>query len=289
MRGATVTPPRMLTPTLLCLVATASPIKVATARFNAVDVSEGRADFYTEHFADRLGDEGVDVVTPREVQTLLGLERQKALLGCDEMTSSCLAEIGSALGVDGVVLGDVAKVGDGYQLNVKVISAINGRRLAAQSAKVATEGQLLEALTLAAGKIAADLSRELEKPLGAKRTTGDIVLNEQPKLEPSAAKKLWWLPAVAGVAIGAGGAVGLGVAEGARARLATDTLTTAQADELLASGQTARTLGWVGVGVGSAAVVTGLAMLLLGGDAPAAPVASITQDGAVIGFTGRLP
>lgn len=276
---------------LLLLAVSAAPIKVAAARFNAVDVSEGRADFYTEHFADRLADEGVDVVTPREVQTLLGLERQKSLLGCDEMTSSCLAEIGSALGVDGVVLGDVAKVGTGYQLNVKVISAVNGRRLAAQSARVAGEGQLLEALSLAAVEIAKELSRELAKPLGAKNTRGSIVINEKPPAtEPSAAKKLWWLPAVAGVAIGAGGAVGLGVAESTRASLSTGMHTKTEADALLQSGQTARTLGWVGVGVGAAALGTGLLMLVLGGEVPVAtPVASLSADGAVIGFAGRLP
>lgn len=279
----------MLTTTLLCLIASASPIKVAAARFNAVDVSEGRADFYTEHFADRLADEGVDVVTPREVQTLLGLERQKVLLGCNEMTSSCLAEIGSALGVDGIVLGDVAKVGDGYQMNVKVISAVNGRRYSAKSAKVATEGALLEALTLAAKQIANDLSRELEKPLGAKRVNTDIVVLEKPATEPSAARKFWWLPVVAGVAIGAGGGVGLGLAESHRAKLERENLTPQQAGELLSSGQTARTLGWVGVGVGAAAIGTGVLMLVLGKDAPAVPVASLSSNGAVVGLSGSFP
>lgn len=280
----------MLTTTLLCLVASASPIKVAAARFNAVDVSEGRADFYTEHFADRLADEGVDVVTPREVQTLLGLERQKVLLGCNEMTSSCLAEIGSALGVDGIVLGDVAKVGDGYQMNVKVISAVNGRRYSAKSAKVPTEGALLEALTLAAKQIAVDLSRELEKPLGAKRVSDDIVVTEKvAAVEPSAAKKLWWLPVVAGVAIGAGGGVGLGIAESNRARLVSEDLSPQEAQALLSSGQTARTLGWVGVGVGAAAIGTGVLMLVLGKDAPAVPVASVSSNGAVVGLSGSFP
>ncbi|MGV3623130.1 MAG: hypothetical protein ACO1OB_20085 [Archangium sp.] len=280
----------MLTTTLLCLVASASPIKVATARFNAVDVSEGRADFYTEHFADRLADEGVDVVTPREVQTLLGLERQKALLGCDEMTSSCLAEIGSALGVDGIVLGDVAKVGDGYQMNVKIISAVNGRRLSAKSARIASEGALLEALTVAAKQIAVDLSRELDKPLGARRADADIGVTEVPAArEPSAARTFWWLPAAAGVAIGAAGGVGLGIAESNRARLASENLSAPQASELLSNGQTARTLGWVGVGVGAAALGTGLLMLILGGDTPAAPVATVSADGAVVGFAGRFP
>lgn len=267
----------MLTTTLLCLVASAPPIKVAATRFNAVDVSEARADFYTEHFADRLADEGVDVITSREVQTMIGLERQKALLGCNEL-SSCVAEIGSALGVDGIVLGDVAKVGDGYQVNVKVISAANGRRFSAKSARVETEAALLEALSLAAKQTALDLSRELGRPLSARRAT-----------EPPPAKRFWWLPAVAGVAIGAAGGVGLGVAESNRARLASENLSPAQASDLLSSGQTARTLGWVGVGVGAAALGTGVLMLILGGDPPAAPVASVSADGAVVGFAGRFP
>lgn len=80
----------MLTPTLLLCVLSAAP-KVAVTRFSVIDLRDARAEFYTEHFADRLHDQGVDVVTPREVQALLGLDRQKQLLGCDE-SSSCVTE-----------------------------------------------------------------------------------------------------------------------------------------------------------------------------------------------------
>ena len=275
----------MITTSLFCLLAAASPIKVAAVRFNVVDVSESRAEFFTEHFADRLDDEGVDVITPREVQTMLGLERQKELLGCNADGTSCLAEIGSALGADGIAIGDIAKVGDGFQLNVKIISATDGRRFTARSTSVANEAALLEALTVAAKEMAPELSRELGKPLGPKRASTSAVVTR----EPSAVKKYWWVPTLAGAVIGAAGAVNLGLAEGSRARLDSQTLSTREANELLANGQTTRTAGWVSVGIGAAAVGAGVLMLLLGGDAPVTPVASVSSNGAVVGLSGSLP
>ena len=110
---------------LLSLAVTVAPapsIKVAATRLNAVDASAERADFYTEFLADRLADQGVEVTSPREVAALLGLERERALLGCDE-ASSCITELAGALGVDALMLGDVAKLATGFQVNVKVLSA----------------------------------------------------------------------------------------------------------------------------------------------------------------------
>lgn len=274
----------MVTSSLLCLLAAAAPIKLAAVRFHVVDVSESRAEFFTEHFADRLDDEGVDVITPREVQTMLGLERQKELLGCADGTS-CLAEIGSALGADGIAIGDIAKVGDGFQLNVKIISAIDGRRFSARSTSVANEAALLEALTVAAKEMAVELSRELGKPLGPKRAVSTLAV----RTEPSTVKKFWWAPVLGGAIVGAGGAVSLVLAESTRAQLDSRTLSTQEANMLLSSGQTQRTIGWVGVGVGAAAIGTGVLMLLLGKDVPAVPVASVSSNGAVVGLSGSFP
>jgi hypothetical protein len=56
--------------------------------------------------AKDLRDLGFQVITPTDIGAALGLERQKQILGCTE--SSCLAEIGGAMGADYIVHGEMA-------------------------------------------------------------------------------------------------------------------------------------------------------------------------------------
>jgi TolB-like protein len=61
-----------------------------------------------------------DVLSARDVQTLLGAERQRQLLGCSE-EGSCLAEMAGALGARFVLSGSLAKLGDTYQLTLQTL------------------------------------------------------------------------------------------------------------------------------------------------------------------------
>lgn len=264
---------------LLLAVVPAAPNvpNVAVTGFSVVDLSAQRAEFYTEHFADRLADQGLRVVTPREISTPLGMERQRALLGCqDDAAKSCLIEMANALGVDGVVLGTVAKVGAEFQINLKIIASSSGRRLAVHSSKVSSEGAIVDALTQAAPSMASQVNAALGRTSAA---TGSV-------------RAWWWLPATVGVLAAAGGTVGLVVAENSRARLVSgESLGPTTGTELFESGKTARTLGWVGVGVGAIAIGTAVGFLLAGGSSTSSvtPVATLSADGASIGFVGRLP
>ena len=60
------------------------------------------------------------VVSSKDVQTMLGVERQKQLLGCSE-GSSCLMELGGALGARFVMSGSVARLGPSFQLSLQTI------------------------------------------------------------------------------------------------------------------------------------------------------------------------
>jgi hypothetical protein len=73
---------------------------------------------------------GVSVVTQSDVAALLGVERQRQLLGCTD--AGCIAEIGGALGADRVVHGSVGRVGASLVVN---LSSLYARR-AAQAASV---------------------------------------------------------------------------------------------------------------------------------------------------------
>lgn len=61
----------------------------------------------TDHLARAIT--GVRVVTARDISVLLGFERQKQLLGCSD-DGMCMAELGNALGVQGVL--SELRVGD---------------------------------------------------------------------------------------------------------------------------------------------------------------------------------
>src|SRR4051794_22788356 len=106
---------------LALLVATPSiPVKLAASNVRAVDVSLDRAQLWADHLAQQLSLQGLQVTTHSEVQTLLGFERQKQLLGCDEKSPACLAELAGGLGVEGLVLTSIAGAGKGFLVNVRI-------------------------------------------------------------------------------------------------------------------------------------------------------------------------
>src|SRR2546421_6199645 len=60
------------------------------------------------------------VVAGRDIQAMLGFERQKDMMGCSD--AACLAEIGGALGVDRIVAAHIGKVGTTFVVNIKLIN-----------------------------------------------------------------------------------------------------------------------------------------------------------------------
>jgi hypothetical protein len=73
---------------------------------------------------------GAEVVTQRDIVSILSLENQKAMLGCS--TDACMAELGGALGADRLVAGDMARLGESFLLHVRVVE-VKKVRVAAQA------------------------------------------------------------------------------------------------------------------------------------------------------------
>ncbi|MDP1828923.1 MAG: hypothetical protein Q8L48_37020 [Archangium sp.] len=87
-------------------------------------VEPAQLESVTERLATTLQARGVfEVLSTKDVQTLLGLERQKQLLGCSETSSSCIAELGGALGARFVLSGSLVKLGDAFQLTLSTLDA----------------------------------------------------------------------------------------------------------------------------------------------------------------------
>jgi hypothetical protein len=256
------------------VVLTAAPIRLAAPGLALVNVDEKLGSFFNEHIALQLKLARIEVVTQREMQSLLGMERQKQLLGCQE-GSSCMAEIANALGTDGMLMGDIAKVGTRYQLNLKIISATNSNTLAVFAENVSAEDQVVDALTRGAYLLAVDVSHALGRP-------------PPPEVGGGAdTRKFAWAPLALGAIGVVGGAVAIGVSEGAYQKLKNDAVVLDGA-QTLALGKTTGNLAVAGFTVGGVALAGAAALLLFGGR-PAPVSVAVGPQGAAVVFQGAFP
>jgi TolB-like protein len=77
----------------------------------------------TEAITQEVADRGFfQVLSSKEVQTMIGFERQKQMAGCSAETD-CLTELGGALGARFVMGGTVTKLGDAYQLSLQTLDS----------------------------------------------------------------------------------------------------------------------------------------------------------------------
>src|SRR4051794_11103737 len=113
----------MLALSLLLLTAAPAPLRLAVPDFSVINVDKESAAFFMDRFAYRLRTKGLAVTTATEIDAVLGLERQKALLGCAEDASSCQMEILAAIGADGIVRARIARFGQRFELSLTLIDA----------------------------------------------------------------------------------------------------------------------------------------------------------------------
>ena len=64
-----------------------------------------------------------EVISSKDVETLLNVERQRELMGCSDEATNCLTELAGALGARFVLNGSVARLGDAYQLNLQTMDS----------------------------------------------------------------------------------------------------------------------------------------------------------------------
>jgi TolB-like protein len=77
----------------------------------------------TEAVTQEVADRGFfQVLSSKEVQTLVGLERQKQLVGCSE-ADQCLTELAGALDARFILSGSIARLGGAYQLAVQTLDS----------------------------------------------------------------------------------------------------------------------------------------------------------------------
>ncbi len=86
------------------------------------EVGRKRNDAVIGVMAAAIGRLGHTVISTSDIRAMLGFERQKALLGCESDTS-CIAEIGGALGVDLIVSGTLGELGGTFNLSLTLLAS----------------------------------------------------------------------------------------------------------------------------------------------------------------------
>jgi TolB-like protein len=166
----------------------AGKTRIAVTEIRSVQgVSAGTATILSDIVVSEVSENGFDVVSQSDINAMIGFERQKQVLGCAE-DSSCLAEIGGALGVDYMLTGQVGQIGSRYRISLLVVDTKKAKVVARSAqfcdvnedalarAAESTVGQLLGAvrggtiplppapIASAAPKAVAPTSAEAAKP-----------------------------------------------------------------------------------------------------------------------------
>jgi hypothetical protein len=280
-----MTPGLLLALTLLSAAAPA-PLRLAMPGFNTVNVPAAEAQLHQEFLAEQLSSRGLRVLTARDIAAVVGVERQRQLLGCQE--SGCSFEIAGALGADGVITGDLGLLEGAYVWTVKVLAAQDGTVLASRSARSSSARALRDGLQQAA----ADLTRQLSTRLGRKDLDagGAVDAGREGALGGAAPggglRGLAWAPATLGaVLLGAGGVLQWQAAGRHTALQGAGSL--ADAARLRDEGGGLQTGAAVAAGAGVLALGTAAVFLFTGGPQPS--VAVLPGGGAMLGLTGVLP
>lgn len=263
----------MLTVAVMLLLAQSEPVKVALPGLTYSGIEAQLGDAYVERFATLLGRHPlVRVTTRRDIEQLLGMERQKVMLGCAEGSSTCLAELAGGLGVDALLSGSLAKTGSSYTVTMRVLRASTGAEVASTSERLKDEDALSEWL-------------EAEAPRLAERigvAFGRVVPVPKAYFER-------WIPAL----IGAGLLIaGSAMEIGARIDLGTlkdGGVPLAEISGVLQRGKGLEVAGWVLIGVGAASVAASVIWALAGkAESPRVSVIPLS-GGAFVSLGGAFP
>jgi len=108
-------------------------------------------------------DPKLDVISSKDIESMVGFERQKELLGCGD--ASCLVEIGGALGRDYLVASEIAEVGSTYLLSMSLVSVTKAKAAGRLTKRVQFVAQVADTMTAATQELL-ELARkrELEDP-----------------------------------------------------------------------------------------------------------------------------
>ena len=144
----------LLAALLIPLSATADEVSIAVMEFASKGgISEKQMDALGDLLANEIRELGdYRVIGKSDIRAAVDFESQKTLLGCTD--EACIAELGGALGVRYVVVGNISMFGELYLLNLKILDVEKIRVAKGLSRKVSGgESKLIDALSIAAREL----------------------------------------------------------------------------------------------------------------------------------------
>ncbi len=181
--------------------------------------------------------EGVSAISSSEVRDMLGLERQKQLLGCDEAASTCLAEIAGALDADEMVTSELVLVGNTYTLTARRSDMRKGRVVQSQTKRF--EKRDGEELLAVVGPLVEALYPERKLKAGKQRGIEEQAIR---RLNPPPLPRWVFVGSTALAGVAAAGGVTFGLLSADAQRQYGDRLQTATASGAVVSGAELATL-----------------------------------------------
>jgi len=156
-------------------------IRIAVMEFASKGgVSQKQMDALGDLLANEIRAMGkYRVIGKSDIRTALDIETQKNLVGCND--ESCIAEIGGALGVRWVIVGNISKFGEKFLLNLKIMDAEKIRVVKGVSKKVeGGEGALIDALSIAAKELIEGARSEIHPGEEATKPVPDKPVPDKP-------------------------------------------------------------------------------------------------------------
>jgi hypothetical protein len=243
-------------------------VKLAAPGFTSAGVEASLASAWLDRLTSLLTSAGpIKVTTANDLQQVLGLERQRQLVGCESNTS-CLAELVGALGVDGILSGSLAKTGSGFLVTLRVVRPNDGTVVVTLSERLADEKQLGAWFEAQAPELARSVLIAFGHPADAA-----LIKRAPAPLSPV----VRWVPAIVGGAAAVGGGVCLFIAEQSATKLTTARLDATEIHDTASLGRTTQVLGPVLLGAGAAALFTSVIWAATAG--PSTSVAVVPGPG----------
>ncbi len=162
--------------TLTLSLAGAAPERVVVPEVSVTDPSLRPLAVQTqERLATELQRlERFEVLTSGDVAQLLGLERQRQLLGCDEAAGSCLAELSNALGAPWLATGSLSGTAARVRFDFKFVSVATSRVVVREGGDVRPE-ELPALVTQVVRAVAASFSTSERAKAGEPSVAGPVV------------------------------------------------------------------------------------------------------------------
>lgn len=165
---------------LLALPASAKSRIVVTGINASSDALKPVALSINEQVMTDLGrEEWLDVLGTSDVQDLIGLERQKQLMGCTD-NSTCMVEISSALGAPWLVSGSLGKLGKAMRLDLKLIRTRDGKVVFRDGRTFKDESDVYEAVSALVTKMVKAIDAKEGATADAPKVAATVVETKPP-------------------------------------------------------------------------------------------------------------